>query len=85
MSPEAVRIADLAGKAGYASRAVVFALIGGFLVESAWTYDPENARGSTARCSASRRRRSAPLLTAIGLGFACYGVWSLMQARYRSV
>ena len=60
MSPEAVRIADLAGKAGYASRAVVFALIGGFLAESAWTYDPENARGLDGALLRLARRRSAP-------------------------
>jgi hypothetical protein len=86
MSREALRIADLAGKAGYASRAVVFALIGGFLVEAAWTYDPHEARGLDG---ALLRLVHAPLgpvlLAAIALGFACYGTWSLMQARYRSV
>ena len=86
MSPQAVRTADLAGKAGYASRAVVFALIGGFLVEAAWTYDPNEARGVDG---ALLRLAHAPLgpvlLATIALGFGCYGVWSLMQARYRSV
>jgi hypothetical protein len=86
MSPETVHIADVAGTVGYASRAVVFAVIGGFLIEAAWTYDPSDARGLDG---ALLRLAHAPLgpvlLAAIALGFGCYGVWSLMQARYRSV
>jgi Domain of Unknown Function (DUF1206) len=86
MSPEARRVADLAGLAGYASRALVFALIGGFLVEAAWTYDPDHARGLDG---ALLRLAQAPLgsvlLAAVALGFFCYGAWSLMQARYRAV
>lgn len=86
MSPRSRRIADLAGRAGYASRAVVFVTIGGFLVEAAWTYDPNDVRGLDG---ALLRLSQAPLgpllLTAVALGFFCYGVWCLMQARYRSV
>jgi hypothetical protein len=86
MSPETRHVADLAGRIGYASRAVVFALLGGFLVEAAWTYDPHDVRGVDG---ALLRLAQAPLgpllLTAVALGFLCYGVWSLMQARYRAV
>jgi hypothetical protein len=86
MTREAVRVADLAGKAGYASRALVFAAVGGFLVEAAWTHDPNDARGLDG---ALLRLAHAPLgnvlLAATAVGFGCYGVWSLMQARYRAV
>src|SRR5262245_40379963 len=86
MSPQAVRIADLAGKAGYASRALVFAVVGGFLIEAAWTYDANDARGLDG---ALLRLAHAPLgpvlLATIAVGFGCYGIWSLMQARYRAV
>lgn len=62
----------------------MLAIIGGFLVDAAWSYDPTEARGLDG---ALLRLAQAPLgpllLAAVTVGFWCYGVWSLMQARYR--
>ena len=85
MAPETRRVADLAGRIGYASRAFVLAIIGGFLVEAAWSYDPNAARGLDG---ALLRLAHAPLgpllLAAVALGFFACGVWSVVQARYRA-
>jgi hypothetical protein len=85
MSPEAARVANTAGRIGYASRAFVLAVIGGFLVDAAWSYDPGEAKGLDG---ALLRLAQAPLgpilLAAVALGFFAYAVWCLMQARYRA-
>jgi hypothetical protein len=85
MAPETKRLASFAGIAGYTSRAVVFGVIGGFLIEAALDQDSSATVGLDG---ALLRLAQAPLgpllLAAVALGFGCYGLWAALQARYRA-
>ena len=74
------------GVVGHAARAVVFGLVGIFLVRAAWQYDPSEAKGVDG---ALRTLADAPygpaVLFAVGAGLLAYGAFCLVQARYREV
>jgi hypothetical protein len=85
MSLETERVANVAGRIGYASRAFVLAVIGGFLVDAAWTYAPGEAKGLDGALLRVVQAPLGPLLlAAVAVGFFAYAVWCLMQARYRA-
>lgn len=74
------------GVAGHLARAVVFALIGIFLVRAAWQYDPDEAAGLDETLQTLAGEAYGPfLLAAVALGLAAYGLFSVVQARYRDV
>jgi Domain of Unknown Function (DUF1206) len=74
------------GVIGYVSRAVVFALIGWFVIKAAIDYDPDKAVGldqALAKLSGSTFGPAVLGIVAAGLiAFACY---SVLDARYRRV
>jgi hypothetical protein len=74
---------QILGAVGMTARAVVFALIGFFLVEAAATFDPNHARGlDGALRSVVRAPFGRVLLVALALGLAAFGCFSLLEARY---
>jgi hypothetical protein len=74
------------GVIGHLARAVVFTLIGLFLVEAAWKFDPKQARGlDGALLEVSQRPYGAWLLGAVAVGLLAYAAHCLVQARYRRV
>lgn len=74
------------GVVGHLARAVVFALIGFFLLRAAWQYDPDEAIGlDEALQKLAGESYGAFLLGAVALGLAAYGLFCLVQARYRDV
>ena len=74
------------GVAGHLARALVFALIGFFLLRAAWQYDPDEAIGlDEALQKLASESYGAFLLGAVALGLAAYGLFCLVQARYRDV
>ncbi|HXV33762.1 MAG TPA: DUF1206 domain-containing protein [Gaiellaceae bacterium] len=74
------------GVAGHLARAVVFALIGVFVLRAAWQYDPDEAVGlDGALQKLAGQAYGAFLLGAVALGLAAYGLFCLVQARYREV
>jgi hypothetical protein len=86
MSATVHRAALTAGKIGYGTKGVAYGTAGVLLVVAAATYSPER---STGLDGALRTLADQPfgslLLTLIALGFAVYGVFCLVQARYRKV
>ena len=82
--PEARRVVDIAGTVGYSARALVFAVIGVFLIRAAWEHDPSETIGLTERSSAWRRRRSAPSCSRSWGPASVATPWAALQARYRS-
>jgi hypothetical protein len=74
------------GVIGYVARAVVFALIGWFVIKAAIDYDPDKAVGldqALAKLSSSAFGPAVLGIVAAGLvAFACY---SVLDARYRRV
>ena len=74
------------GVAGHLARAVVFVLIGIFLVRAAWQYDPAEAIGLDETLQKIAGEAYGPfLLGAAALGLAAYGLFCIVQSRYREV
>jgi Domain of Unknown Function (DUF1206) len=71
---------------GYTARAVVFCLIGVFVVHAAWETKPKDAIGLDG---ALRKVANAPygpvLLGLVAAGLLAYALYCLVQARYREV
>jgi hypothetical protein len=74
------------GRAGLAARGVVFVLVGGFLVSAAWQERAAEARGLDGVLRTLEGQTYGPvLLGLVALGLAAYGVFQLVQARYRTI
>ncbi|KXU31879.1 hypothetical protein A0J57_03275 [Sphingobium sp. 22B] len=81
--PEAVR---WAGRIGYAARAIVFAMIGWFVINAALHADPDEAGGLGAALRQLRDQEHGPLLLFIvASGLALFGLFSIVEALYRHV
>jgi hypothetical protein len=86
MSAAARRWGARAGVAGHAARGVVFGLIGVFLVKAAWEYDAKEAVGlDGALREVADASYGRYLLGLVAIGLICYGLFSLVDARYRDV
>jgi hypothetical protein len=74
------------GVAGHAARAVVFTLVGIFVVRAAVEFDPQESKGLDA---ALQEVASQPfgtwLLTLVALGLLLFGVYAIVRARYVDV
>jgi len=72
------------GRVGVSARGVVFALIGLFLLRAAWDRDPREARDMGESLRALQQRPYGPwLLGAVAAGLMAFGVFLLVQAKYR--
>jgi hypothetical protein len=69
------------GRAGSAARAVVFALIGWSLVQSAWLSQSGKVKGLGEAILALRD--DGILYTLVAIGLLLFGLFSLVMARYR--
>mgnify|MGYP000849099560 CR=1 FL=1 len=85
-SRTARRWGSRAGVVGHLARAVVFALIGVFLVRAAVQYDPSEAIGLDGALQKVARASYGPYLLGLtAAGLVAYGVFCLVDARYRDV
>lgn len=74
------------GRAGYMARGVVFGIIGWFVVQAALRYDPQQAQGLEGALLTLRNQAYGPwLLGAVALGLIAYGLFQLVNARFRSI
>jgi uncharacterized protein DUF1206 len=74
------------GVFGHLARAVVFGLIGLFLLRAAYQYDPEEAIGLDGALAKLAGEAFGPVLLAIvAFGLLAYGLFCFVQARYREV
>lgn len=81
-----VRPALWLGTAGLGGRSVAIALVGGFLVNAALRFDPDEAKGLDATLQTLREQPFGPyLLLLAALGLLSYGLWSLVETLYRDV
>lgn len=75
-----------AGRVGIAARGTVFALLGVFLIQAAWTNDPGKAGGLADALREFERTPAGPwLLVVVALGVIAYGVYAIAQGRYRRI
>jgi hypothetical protein len=66
---------------GIAARGFVFFVIGGSVVVAALKHNPSRAHGTSGALEALPQ----PMLVLVGLGLAAYGVYALVNARYRRI
>jgi hypothetical protein len=72
--------------AGWTGRGVVFGLVGVFLIRAAWQFDPKEAVGADGALRRLADRAWGPwLLCLVALGVLAFGVYSMIEARYRRV
>jgi Domain of Unknown Function (DUF1206) len=75
-----------AGAAGHVARFVVFGLIGVFVTKAAIEYDPKDAIGLDGALQKLVQATYGPYLLGLtAFGLVCYGVYCLIDARYRDV
>ena len=86
MSPTERRWLPRVSSLGLLSRFVVFSLIGAFVVKAAYEYDPNETIGLDGALHKLEEASYGPaLLFAVAAGLICYGIFSLVEARYRHV
>ena len=74
------------GAFGHLARAVVFGLVGVFLVKAAIEFDPRKAVGLDATLAKLAASSYGPfLLGIVAAGLMAFGVYSLTDARYRRI
>lgn len=70
------------GQAGYLARSVAFGVLGALVVVAGVQHDPQESRGlDAALTTLAQQPFGTVLLLAVALGFAAYGVYSLLTAR----
>lgn len=84
MSAGLQRLATVLGVIGQAARGVVFGIVGGFVLSAALTADASRSKGLDASLrTLAAQRFGAILLSVVALGFLAFGLYSLLDARYR--
>jgi hypothetical protein len=75
-----------AGTVGHVARAVVFGLIGVFVIKAALDYDPKEAIGLDGALQKLASAAYGPYLLGVtAAGLLAYGLYCLVDARYRDV
>lgn len=74
------------GRFGYAARALIFAMIGSFVIMAALNHDPDQAGGLGEALQQLRSQSyGALLLAVVAVGLALFGLFSLIEAKYRRI
>jgi Domain of Unknown Function (DUF1206) len=86
MSAEARTWGGRIGVAGHLARGVVFGLIGIFVIKAAVDYDPKDAIGLDGALRKLADGAYGPYLLGVtAAGLVCYGLYCLVDARYRDI
>jgi drug/metabolite transporter (DMT)-like permease len=79
-------IVNAAGFLGHAARMVLFCMVGVFLVRASYQYDAQEAIGLDEALAKLAHQPGGPLwLGACAVGLFAYGLFSVLQARYRDI
>ena len=70
---------------GIGARAIVFFFIGGSLVLAAVQHEVGEAHGTSGALQQIAEPFGGALLVLVGIGLAAYGIYALVNARYRSI
>lgn len=71
------------GKVGHVAKGLAFFVVGGLFLWAAWTHDPRKSGGlDQALHELLRQPFGAAIIVALGVGFACYGLYAYAWARH---
>jgi hypothetical protein len=74
------------GTAAYVTKGAILALVGWFFLQSAVTYNPDEAKGLDAALQEiAGQTWGQVVLTLVAIGLLAYGVFAFVEARYRRV
>ncbi|MBD2184157.1 DUF1206 domain-containing protein [Planktothrix sp. FACHB-1355] len=74
------------GRFGLTAQAIVFSIIGFFLIQAARQSDPNQARSLGGALAALAEQPYGPwVLGVVAIGLVAYGIYMMVQARYRRV
>lgn len=77
-------LVERAGRAGYAARAIVMAIIGTFVIVAAMQHDPQEATGlSGALATLAGQAWGQAVLWFVAIGLFLFGCFSFAEAKYR--
>ena len=86
LSAQVKKLIIAVGRAGYASLGVVISIIGIFFIVAAFQHDASKAKGlDGALQELAHQPFGRMLLGIVALGLFAYGIYSLVEARYRRV
>jgi hypothetical protein len=86
MSEKTKKVFTAFGVFGHLARAVIFALMGYFLIKAAIDYDPKEAVSLDGALAKLANSAGGPfVLGAVAVGLLGFGLYSFMDARYRRV
>jgi hypothetical protein len=86
MTAQMRRLSEQLGVAGYAAKGTAYGIAGVLFLVAAVQYDPDKARGLDATLNVLSQQSYGPWLLALtALGIAAYGLFSIVQSRYRKV
>lgn len=86
MSPRVRKAYTAIGTVGHLARAVVFALVGVFLLKAAVEYNPSQATGVGGALTKLAHQPAGPaLLGVVAAGLVAFGVYSLVDSRYHRI
>jgi hypothetical protein len=86
MSAAEEKGAKISAQYGLLTRGLIFGLIGGFLVKSAFDLNPKEAKGIKGALDFLEAQPiGSGLLAALGFGLVAYSVLMFLQARYRRI
>jgi hypothetical protein len=72
------------GQVGYIAKGLAFGVVGGLLSYATLAFDPQKAQGlDGAMQTILAQPFGRFLLTAVALGFAAFGLFAILQSRYR--
>lgn len=83
---QAARTVRRVGQVGTIARGLVVGIAGILVISAAWTFDPKKARGIDGAFRTLLEQPFGRLLTGImALGLVAFGVFGLVEAKYRKV
>lgn len=83
-SPGLRRLTERLGQAGYIAQGVGYGIVGVLIVIAALRHEPDKATGlDTALATLAEQPYGTALLLIVALGFACFGAYCFLDARFR--